>query len=90
MASTNNEEATKAPTPLQSSSVSDHDDGTQQNNVVGDERQPKLGDGCYHVFLDVGSNIGVHARFLYEPDLFPEPRSSVATFAKEFGYPRDK
>ena len=86
MVSTNNKDAIKTPAPLQSSSASD----TQQNNVVGDEGQPKLGDGCYHVFLDVGSNIGVHARFLYEPDLFPESRSSVATFAKEFGSPRDK
>ena len=23
-------------------------------------RNKKLGDGCYHVFLDVGSNIGEH------------------------------
>ena len=27
-------------------------------------------DGCYHVFLDVGSNIGNHVRFLYEPQLY--------------------
>lgn len=30
-----------------------------------------LADGCRHVFLDVGSNRGVHVRFLYEPDQFP-------------------
>ncbi len=53
------------------------------------ERRAKLGDGCYHVFLDVGSNIGIHARFLYEPDLYPESASSVPRFAAEFGYPRD-
>ena len=29
-------------------------------------------DGCYHVYLDVGSNIGVQVRKLYEPDLYPE------------------
>lgn len=52
-------------------------------------RRSKLGDGCYHVFLDIGSNIGIHGRFLYEPDRYPDSRSSVATFAREFGYPRD-
>ena len=31
----------------------------------------RLGDGCYHVFLDVGSNRGVHGRFFYEPELYP-------------------
>ena len=85
---------------------------------------------CYHVFLDVGSNIGehmsnctslhpinqnclllfikndmiliyfilynqqwtftgIHARFLYEPDRYPESKSSVKAFANGFGYPRD-
>ena len=28
-------------------------------------------DGCQHVFLDVGSNIGIQIRKLYEPQLFP-------------------
>ena len=28
-------------------------------------------DGCYHVYLDVGSNIGVQVRKLYEPRQFP-------------------
>lgn len=30
-----------------------------------------LGDGCYHVFLDVGSNVGMHGRFVLEPTKFP-------------------
>ena len=29
------------------------------------------GKGCSKVYLDVGSNVGVHIRFLYEPHLFP-------------------
>ena len=37
-------------------------------------RQPRLGDGCAHVFLDVGANVGLHGRFLYEPELYPENR----------------
>ena len=31
----------------------------------------RLLDGCRHVFLDVGSNRGVHVRFLYEPSAYP-------------------
>lgn len=52
-------------------------------------RKAKLGDGCRHVFLDVGSNIGIHARFLFEPSKYPESSSSVAAFDREFGSPRD-
>ena len=26
----------------------------------------RQGDGCFHIFLDVGANIGVHGRFLFE------------------------
>lgn len=44
-----------------------------------------LGDGCYHVFLDVGANIGVHGRFLLEPEKYPKSTSSVALFRKEYG-----
>ena len=36
---------------------------------------PKLADDCYHIFLDVGSNIGVHNRFLFEPHLYPKSTS---------------
>jgi hypothetical protein len=28
-------------------------------------------DGCYHVYLDVGSNIGIQVRKLFEPELYP-------------------
>jgi hypothetical protein len=52
-------------------------------------RKDKLGDGCYHVFLDVGSNIGVHARFLMEPHLYPNSISATQHFDKEFGSDRD-
>ena len=33
-------------------------------------KQERLGDGCKHIFFDVGANIGLHGRFLYEPELF--------------------
>ncbi|KAL7480662.1 hypothetical protein ACHAW6_006332 [Cyclotella cf. meneghiniana] len=56
----------------------------------GDEmRQRKLGDGCYHVFLDVGANIGVHARFLYEPESYPDAHVARSIFEREFGASRD-
>ena len=29
-------------------------------------------DGCYHVYLDVGSNIGIQVRKLFEPGLYPD------------------
>lgn len=62
---------------------------TAQSTSPSTQKKPHLGDGCYHVFLDVGSNIGVHGRFLFEPDKFPESKSSVAMFAEEFGATRD-
>ena len=31
-------------------------------------------DGCYHVYLDVGSNIGVQVRKLFEPHLYPKAK----------------
>ena len=41
-------------------------------------------DGCYHVYLDVGSNIGVQVRKLYEPQLFLDaPVHKI--FAQFFG-----
>jgi FkbM family methyltransferase len=35
-------------------------------------KQERLGDGCKHFFFDVGANIGLHGRFLYEPELFAD------------------
>ena len=55
--------------------------------------------GCHHVFLDLGANIGVHARFLFEPgkyndtkhpyprvfdQIFGEDRNLSSTCAFEF------
>ena len=31
-------------------------------------------DGCYHVYLDVGSNIGIQIRKLFEPSKYPEAK----------------
>ena len=54
---------------------------------AGADPPRRLADGCYHVFLDVGSNRGNHVRFLFEPDRFPlsfyEPTWQL--FSRVFG-----
>eukprot|EP00093_Oithona_nana_P007532 07532.XXX_213420_215456_1 [CDS] Oithona nana genome sequencing. len=32
-------------------------------------------DGCYHVYLDVGTNVGIQIRKLYQPELYPSAKS---------------
>lgn len=70
-------------------SVTGNEKSVGNNSIITTTTTTKLADGCYHVLLDVGANIGIHARFLFEPDLYPESKTSVATFAKEFGSQRD-
>jgi len=41
-------------------------------------------DGCYYVYLDVGSNVGVQVRKLFEPHLYPNA-TFLDVFNKEFG-----
>ena len=55
------------------------------NSVANEPAPTKLADGCYHVFLDVGSNIGMHVRFLYEPQLYPKARIARRFFMESFG-----
>jgi hypothetical protein len=52
-------------------------------------RKVAIADGCYHVFLDLGSNIGVHGRFLMEPDFYQLSKLAVSLFEDEFGSGRD-
>jgi hypothetical protein len=49
----------------------------------------RLGDGCYHIFLDAGSNKGVHGRFVFEPQLYPKSQF-VAKLDRFFGTHREK
>lgn len=44
-------------------------------------------DGCYHVYLDLGTNTAVQFHKLYDPDVFPEVNSSLITpkFNNYFG-----
>ena len=41
-------------------------------------------DGCYHVYVDVGSNIGVQIRKLFEPEKYPKA-SVHSIFNSHFG-----
>lgn len=52
-------------------------------------RERKLGDGCFHIFLDVGANMGVHGRFLLEPQKYPLAIESAKIFNEYFGADRD-
>jgi len=55
------------------------------------DRQPQReADGCYHVFLDVGANIGVHGRFLLEPGKYPLATKAHEMFDKWYGPPGDR
>ena len=41
-------------------------------------------DGCYHIFLDVGANIGITVRKLFEPHLYPDAKF-LTYFDQQFG-----
>lgn len=64
----------------------------ETTSVVGRGNGPqeqRMGDGCYHIFLDVGANIGVHSRFLFEPFLYPNAKDAINLFNEQFGNSRD-
>jgi hypothetical protein len=46
-------------------------------------------DGCYHVYLDVGSNVGIQVRKLFEQKLYPNAKI-LAVFESYFGPADDK
>ena len=45
--------------------------GSASRQKCLDGKRIRMGDGCWHVYLDVGSNIGVQVRKLFEPHLYP-------------------
>ncbi len=46
--------------------------------------------GCKHIFMDLGSNIGMHARFLFEPDHYNNSRYSSLIFDKMFSSQKER
>jgi len=57
-------------------------------SAVAWSSQPHLGSSCTYLFLDVGSNIGVHVRFLFEPKLYKPRHKYDNVLDKEFGADR--
>ena len=47
------------------------EDATRSEDKENNVTRKNFLDGCYHVYLDVGSNIGVQVRKLYQQELFP-------------------
>jgi hypothetical protein len=62
---------------------------TLQNAVVTGNSSFSL-DGCRYVFLDLGSNIGIHVRFLYEPYLYSRQPYSSHVFDLHFPVLRNR
>ncbi|KNC85803.1 hypothetical protein SARC_02028 [Sphaeroforma arctica JP610] len=55
--------------------------GVKKNTALDSENVPNELEGCYHVYLDCGSNRGVQVQKLYEPELYPDV--PVNTFFKK-------
>ena len=55
-----------------------------QNIYFRSDNHSNLLDGCYHVYLDVGSNIGVQVRKLYQPQYYPGA-AALNVFKEAFG-----
>jgi hypothetical protein len=53
------------------------------------QTRSNFADGCKHVFLDFGGNLGVHTRFLHQPELYPKALDVQAFFDAAFGSNRD-
>lgn len=52
-----------------------------------DARKNSL-DGCYHVYLDIGTNVGLQIRKLYQQELYPEAK--INPYFKKFFGPTKK
>lgn len=58
-------------------------------NDLADLLDPHFLDGCFHVYLDVGSNVGIQVRKLFEPRLYPGSQV-LSTFNQLFGPPSER
>jgi hypothetical protein len=57
---------------------------------IMNESAAKDADGCYHIFVDGGANIGVHGRFLYEPNMYPDAKVAHKLYNYTFGPPETR
>ena len=53
-------------------------------DILGDDVRNNILDGCRYVYLDVGTNVGIQIRKLFEPDLYPNA-SIHKVFDQYFG-----
>src|SRR6185436_9263816 len=60
-------------------------DFTEAREKMEEMRTGSPFDGCYNVFLDIGANIGVHIRKLFEPHLYPDSQRMLHLFNQAFG-----
>jgi hypothetical protein len=51
------------------------------------KKNSKLADGCFHVFVDVGGSLGIHARFILEPMWYPDAVNTHNVLDGAFGPP---
>ena len=58
--------------------------GTDHRSALGEVDSLLSGHNCTHVYLDVGTNIGVQIRKLYQPHLYPGAKV-LPDFELEFG-----
>lgn len=74
---------------IQGTQLQQYHQENDNDNGAANHRQRRLGDGCYNIYMDVGANVGIHTRFLFEPDLYPKAKHARALFDGEFGPGRD-
>ncbi|CAB9524583.1 expressed unknown protein [Seminavis robusta] len=63
--------------------------GTTTSKTVSTrtKKRGKLGDGCFHIFLDVGGDLGLHARFVLEPQWYSDAVETHKVIDGAFGPP---
>ena len=54
------------------------------NNSFYGKKAPNILDGCFHVYIDVGTNIGNQIRKLFEPEKYPKAKVH-SIFNSKFG-----
>ena len=52
-----------------------------------ENERPNFLNGCRHVYLDVGSNVGVQVRKLFQPELY-DKAPIIPAFRTNFGDPK--
>lgn len=61
------------------------------HSALHSDMKPILADKCKHVYLDLGTNVGIQIRKLFEPDLYPKDAGSGAMrFFEDYFGPKEK